>query len=461
MNIDLSYVGSQQPIDVRGVECLSLQVWDGIGDSTGAVVEAEQSFDFTTNAPRAPIVGVSTLDLTGSSTLDIDVTNMAWVHIVVTTAVSGVSINVDMKTSGSVFGQVVELDTDLDFVGARGLIDVEQFTRCYLMVDPVSPVTTGAIEIKKAIGNATPVSAVPSAVPTIDGSTITEIQTENASILSIDCTTAQTGQMVRVWAYIRQEASIDMSAGQSDFFLNVAKGLIPGHSLIHKYGSVPNVDTNDDWVAVWGGAKGPYLGFNATAAEIATVVSNNVNDASGGTGARTVTVSGLDADWLDQTETVTMNGTTPVDTVGSYIRLFRAYVEESGSGETNEGEITIAQKVTTAVVFGTIEPEYGQSNICAYTIPANKTAYLYSWDASINGNANASLEVRSRRRKFGKSFRITEERTLLGAGTSYERRDYKLPKNSTPPKTDLIIEVNSDSNNNAASASFDLLLVEI
>ena len=47
----------------------------------------------------------------------------------------------------------------------------------------------------------------------------------------------------------------------------------------------------------------------------------------------------LDRDklYVEINETIQLNGQTPVITTKSYLRVFRAYVEQAGSGETNDG----------------------------------------------------------------------------------------------------------------------------
>ena len=41
----------------------------------------------------------------------------------------------------------------------------------------------------------------------------------------------------------------------TNFGLEVAKGNIPGHSIVHKFGNAPDFDTSDGVVDVWDGAS--------------------------------------------------------------------------------------------------------------------------------------------------------------------------------------------------------------
>ncbi len=59
----------------------------------------------------------------------------------------------------------------------------------------------------------------------------------------------------------------------------VARGMIPGVSLVHKFGRNPDVDNDSSFFAVWNGPKGSYTGFDATAGEAITVSSGEAADA--------------------------------------------------------------------------------------------------------------------------------------------------------------------------------------
>jgi len=78
------------------------------------------------------------------------------------------------------------------------------------------------------------------------------------------------------------------------------------------------------------------------------VISSSANDAAAGTGARTLRIGGLDADWLPYEETIALNGTTPVETVGSFRRVFYAEVVTAGSGFVNAGNLSVCKTGTTA-----------------------------------------------------------------------------------------------------------------
>jgi len=87
----------------------------------------------------------------------------------------------------------------------------------------------------------------------------------NSVISTLGETWSATAQVLRVQAAM-------------SFPLLVARGLVPGISVVHKFGKLPNVSTADGAIAVWAGTKGPYLGFGATDGEAITAVSSSASD---------------------------------------------------------------------------------------------------------------------------------------------------------------------------------------
>ena len=128
--------------------------------------------------------------------------------------------------------------------------------------------------------------------------------------------------------------------------LNVSRGKVRGAYHIIKFGE--NLDVDGSMETIWdGGGLYTYL----TNAATVTVTSTDNDDAASGTGARTVTVEGLDANYNQVSETLTVGGSA-----GSveFFRVFRAFVATSGSSGTNEGTISITQDATTLAQIRTV-----------------------------------------------------------------------------------------------------------
>ena len=124
----------------------------------------------------------------------------------------------------------------------------------------------------------------------------------------------------------------------SDFYTEVAKGRVPGHSAVRKFGHNPTTTAGDD---IWAGL-GVYAFFPATALPM-EVLSTNDEDTLNGDGAWNIEFEYLDADWNVQTKTVDLAGQTPVALSVSAIRGYRIKVLQAGtvSGNTNLGIITV------------------------------------------------------------------------------------------------------------------------
>lgn len=244
----------------------------------------------------------------------------------------------------------------------------------------------------------------------------------------------------------------------SPFYMEVAKGNIAGHSIVHKFGKNPAVGTTG-FDTIWNGG-GEYTGFNATAAETVTVVSSDGNDTLLGDGLQTLVLHGLDADWIEQSEVIELNGTTAVTSQLSYIRCYRAKGLTSGGGtfSTNLGVITIAQSITTANVFAQIPIGYGTTMIAAYTIPAGKKGYIITQSAAIANKQSAAVAIRIKVKQPGSVFTVGGEAALNSQGAGFIERKFTVPA-QLPAKTDFFIEAEASSTV-AVSAFLDILLID-
>ena len=157
------------------------------------------------------------------------------------------------------------------------------------------------------------------------------------------------------------------------FELNVARGLEPGMRYVHKFGVNTDIDTSTVPEDIWGGG-GPYTGQPTTgSAETVTLTSS-----SGAADSElVVTVYGLDSDYLEINETVTLSNNGTATSTKKFWRLNKVKVNTPAPGQvSNVGEITVAHSVTTANVFAQVHAGDGQTNIACWTVPAGKTAYL-------------------------------------------------------------------------------------
>jgi hypothetical protein len=239
--------------------------------------------------------------------------------------------------------------------------------------------------------------------------------------------------------------------------LQVSRGQITWHKLLFKFGN--NNDINGSLETVWSGG-GLYV--YPTAATVMTVSSSSANDTSGGTGARTVLVSGLDADYNEISETVTLSGQTPVNTVKSYLRMFRAFVVTAGSGGTAAGTIYVGVGTVTAGVPATVYAEIvlgdNQTTMALWTVPAGYTAYISAGTFSASSNNVAQYILgKFMFRPVGGVFRNAADITVNSNVFRYEW-DYPL---ALPEKTDLEARAIALSGTNFyVTASFELIYIK-
>jgi hypothetical protein len=239
-----------------------------------------------------------------------------------------------------------------------------------------------------------------------------------------------------------------------DFFLEVAKGNIPKYSFIAKFGATPEIDA-DDFETVWDVPKAAYPW--PTSAQTTTVSSNDTSDTSGGTGARTIEVQGLDGNWDFQKETVTMNGTSNVTLSTQFFRVFRIKVLTAGSQGTNDGDIDVKHGST---VIGRITEAVGQSLMAVFTIGRNQKGYLYEWHSEIGpkigGTADKTGRSYLQARTDGSVFQTKDYRYHQSDGQQIDQK-YQCPL-VFPEKTDIQINVFCETGNNALTAGFFILL---
>lgn len=226
-----------------------------------------------------------------------------------------------------------------------------------------------------------------------------------------------------------------------DFNLNVSRGLVQGVTAVHRFGYNPDIDTNSDPETVWcHGGLYPWSVFDT--AGTLSIVSTSTSDTS------TLTVNGLDNNLAEQTETITLTGTTPVVTTKQFKRVF----DISMNTASNVGNVRASKNST---VIADILPGEGTCKHAMYTIPAGKTGYLYTGDCSVNLNKEVTIKFYTR--LSGGIFRITHVIEL--ASTNY-RYDFTFPQ-PLPAGTDLEVRVdNANDSNCRVSANFDLILVD-
>lgn len=228
-------------------------------------------------------------------------------------------------------------------------------------------------------------------------------------------------------------SSITRQGAFEPFELQVSRGQIQGHKTLFKFGN--NADINGSLETIW--SHGGLYAYPAVATAM-KVSSSSTNDAAAGTGARTVVVSGLDQNYNEASETISLDGQTEVLTTTTFIRVFRAYVATAGSGGTAAGTIYVGTGTVTAGVPATVYAEIAlgenQTTMALWTVPAGYTLYITGGTFSAASN-NAAQYVLGKFvfRPLGGVFRNAADITV---NSNVFRYDWEVPL-ALPEKSDI------------------------
>lgn len=163
-----------------------------------------------------------------------------------------------------------------------------------------------------------------------------------------------------------------------------------------------------------------------------------------------IVVSGLDANYDAVLEILTLDGTTPVTTSNSFLRINSATIL-AGS---NVGNISISNGGS---VYGYIEAGIGTTQACVYSVPRNFSLYLFRISlTSGTVNSNKYLTYRNRvDNSAGRTLRVAEATFQLNMQTYDRQIPFRIA-----PKNDFQFEIKSSSGENEASIFVEALLMK-
>ena len=170
------------------------------------------------------------------------------------------------------------------------------------------------------------------------------------------------------------------------------------------------------------------------------VTSSDANDTAGGIGVTGILIQGLDPDYKDIVEFVTMDGLNPVLTTQTFIRVQAATSIDAGAAAVNIGNISLHMEITNErIAF--ISAGLGQSVLGNYTVPADKRFLVRS--VYVSAARNDETELYYTQRNFGNT-----AFSSVPAGLMYESfgqiNDILL---AIPAKADFMLTMNPLVNN--------------
>lgn len=229
---------------------------------------------------------------------------------------------------------------------------------------------------------------------------------------------------------------------------SVAAGYVEGASVVFLSGTNLDIDTATVPETIWkhGGAY-PWSAWDS-GVQTLYIASDSASDIG------TITLNGLDANYDMQSQTITMTGTTAVNTGGTqYIRLNSSiYINTTN----NIGNITIRTANASGTIVGYIAATDGISSGSYYTVPNGHTAFSTYGDFSVNSTDGAQMVARWR---FGGTGGFSTVYTTQVTATSFAASP-PFP-GAIPQKTDIDNQVVFAVNNNErASSNQQLILID-
>lgn len=229
--------------------------------------------------------------------------------------------------------------------------------------------------------------------------------------------------------------------------IHISRGAVADTSHINKFGYNTAVGINFETITDLGGDQ-----YYPTSAGVVSVVSSDVNDDDGDTGARTLEVQGLDGNYEEISETITLNGTSAVTTTASFLRVFRMRVITAGTTGTNEGNITASIGGNNIARINSANG--GQTLMAVYTVPKGKTAYLIDFHGSLSKNQEAVFMIRTKNGAVSSAWQV---KAMFGTFANSVHYHYPVPLEITE-KTDIEVRVKAGATSECGSI-FDLVLV--
>lgn len=221
--------------------------------------------------------------------------------------------------------------------------------------------------------------------------------------------------------------------------LNIARGLVRKTSSLFKFGFNGNVGTS--YETVWDGG-GTYS--YPTVANTVVVTSDGAANDSG----VKVTVVGLDANYADLSEEVTLNASGTATTTNSFIRVYRSFNSGNTDMNSTSDDMVLSHSGTTVAQFNGFDQ---QTLMAVYTVPAGKTFYLKRLVAGCGTEFVTYNTVVLRSRKSNGVFRTHNKITLRN---QFDIQEFDIPLKFTE-KTDIEVQADSSSGSSEISVSFE------
>jgi len=232
--------------------------------------------------------------------------------------------------------------------------------------------------------------------------------------------------------------------GSFPYFLQVSRGLIDGHKRLFKFGHNPVIQDVEE--TIWDGGGLYTYPSSAVAMTVTSGAGATDNDVQ-------VNVGGLDGDYNEVNETVTLAGSGTATTTQTFLRVNRCFI--AGSTAPTD-DVTVANGGTT---YAQVTNGENQTLMTVWTVPAGYTAYLMALDATAFTEQNNKVAtLRYLTRELNGVFRVKNKFDLFAAAF---HQNFITPE-PISEKTDIEFRAVATSSNAdlRVAASMDIIYIE-
>lgn len=250
------------------------------------------------------------------------------------------------------------------------------------------------------------------------------------------------------------------AANLKEYLVEVRRGNIPGHSIVHKFGDNPMV-INGVWSLVSPVSQNEAM--PASGSPVRIKAGGNVADDINGTGCRTIEIIGINTDFEEVSEIIETNGNSvSISSIHSYWRLHRIKSIDVGAyGNNNVGILTL-ENINGSSDRLLLRAGEGQSQHGMWSSPHGKTSYVLGIDIESDSSKAADFRV-CVRENYNivvapmKAMRVRIFFSgVIGQGTSKT----KTPIISLPPMSDIWITAKGGGANTAVSVDIEILVID-
>ncbi len=233
-----------------------------------------------------------------------------------------------------------------------------------------------------------------------------------------------------------------------------------GIQFVQVEGRNPDIDydNNFPFIDLWELSQSFIL---PTAAGVVTLSSDNANDSAAGSGAREVTIFGLDESLALAEEALATNGLSGVVGSQQFLRVFGQQVTSAGGSGENEGLMTTTLGGDPMAV---IESGLNRSFSGLFTVPANTVGEIVQFGGSIQqafgSIGHKEAEIALRVRLPGGLFIPEKTIALSTDGTSAFKKIIE-ELTELPAGTDIVMSARSNDQNVRANGELFLELEDV